>query len=316
MKVFVQGSTGVLGRRLVRDFVALGHQVTGLTRSDEGDATVRSAGGLPVRGDPFDSAAMATAAQGCEVVIRAATAIPRSVRSRPSDFEETNQLRREGTKALLAASSRIGAKVFVQESIVWASRPADGSPYDESAPIGDDPINAAVAEAEHLAHAMAADGSLVATTLRFGNFYSPDTWHTRQMGERLANRKMPVIGTGASTLALIHSDDAASATVAAVLRPRSGVFHVVDDEPAPVRDFLSTFAAKIGARPPGHTSAALARLGVGRYTAEFFTIPMRTSSGPFREAFGWAPKYSTYRQGLDQIVSEWRKEGYLVGKVD
>ena len=316
MKVFIQGSTGVLGRRLVRDFTALGHAVVGLTRSDVGDATVRGAGGTPVRGDPFDSAAMSKAAEGCEVVIRAATAIPRSARIRPADFEETNALRTEGTKALLAAASRVGAKVFLQESIVWASRPADGSPYDESAPVADDPINAAVAEAEHLAKAMAADGSLVTTTLRFGNFYSPDAWHTRYMGERLAERKMPVIGTGASTLAIIHSDDAASAVVSAALRPRSGIFHVVDNEPAPVRDFLSTFAAKIGARPPGHMSAALARLGAGRFTAEFFTIPMRTTSAPFREAFGWAPKYPTYREGLDQVASEWRKEGFLVGQAD
>ncbi len=300
----------------MRDFAALGHAVVGLTRSDEGDLTVRGAGGTPARGDAFDSAAMAKAAEGCEVIIRAATAIPRSARTRPADFEETNALRVDGTKALLAAASRIGAKVFLQEGIVWASRPADGSPYDESAPIADDPVNAAMAEAEHLAKAMAADGSLIATTLRFGNFYSPDTWHTRYMGERLANRKMPVIGTGASTLAVIHSDDAAAATVSAALHPRSGVFHVVDNEPAPVRDFLSTFAAKIGAPPPGHISAALARLGVGRYTTEFFTIPMRTSNGPFREAFGWAPKFPTYREGLDQIASEWRKEGFLVGKAE
>lgn len=312
MKVFIQGSTGVLGRRLVRDFHAEGHEVVGLVRSGEGEKAVRSLGGSPSRADVFDAAALTKAAEGCDVVIRAATAIPKSGRVSAAAFRATAELRTEGTKALLAAAVRSGARTFLQESIVWVARPRDGSPFNEDSPVLPDAITAPVIEAEHLARSVGGDGKITATTLRLGNVYAPDAWHTRFMGERLSRHKLPIIGRGDSTLSLIHADDASRAFLAAALRPRSGTFHVVDDEPAATGEFLPALAAKLGARAPTHIPPWLARLAAGRYVAEFFTVPMRTSNRRFRGAFAWAPTYPTYREGLDQVVAEWRKEGYLM----
>lgn len=313
MKVFIQGSTGVLGRRLVRDFRAEGHEVVALVRSDAGEATVRSLGGAPVRADIYDAASLAKAAEGCEVVIRAATAIPKSARLKAGDFAQTGQLRTEGTKALLAAAVRVGAKTILQESIVWLARPRDGTAFDEDSPVRPDAITAPVVEAEHLASSVGGDGKMTTTTLRLGNFYAADAWHTRYMGERLSRNKLPIVGRGDSALALIHADDASLAFVAAALRPRAGVFHVVDDEPAATGEFLSAFAEKLGAPAPRHVPPWLARLAAGRSVTEFFTVPMRTSNRRFREAFGWSPQHPTYREGLDQVIAAWRKEGYLVG---
>lgn len=313
MKVFIQGSTGVLGRRLVRDFRADGHEVVALVRSEAGETTARSLGGAPVRADVYDAASLAKAAEGCDVVVRAATAIPKSGRVKAADFRETGELRTEGTKALLAAALRVGAKTFLQESIVWVARPRGGAAFDEDSPVQADAITAPVVEAEHLARSVGGDGKITTTTLRLGNFYAPDAWHTRYMGERLARRKLPIIGRGDSALALIHADDASLAFVAAASRPRSGLFHVVDNEPAATGEFLRAFAERLGAPSPRRAPPWLARLAAGRGVTEFFTIPMRTSNQRFREAFGWSPMYPTYREGLDQVIAQWRMEGYLVG---
>lgn len=311
MEVFIQGATGVLGRRLVGAFAAAGHEVVGLARSPQGESAVRAAGGTPARADVFDAASLAKAAAGAEVVVRAATAIPPTPRPRPRDFAMTARLRTEGTKALLAAAVRVGARVFLQESIVWVARPRDGAPFDESTPPALDAVNGPVAEAEHLAASLGAAGGFTATTLRLGNFFAADAWHTRFMGERVKLHKLPIIGRGDSTLAVIHADDAAAAFVAAASRPSSGLFHVVDDLPAPTGDLIAGLAQRLGARPPARVSPFLARLAAGRYATDFFTVPMRTSNARFKEAFGWEPRFPTYRETLDEIAGAWKREGFL-----
>jgi nucleoside-diphosphate-sugar epimerase len=313
MKVFIQGATGVLGRRLVRDFTAAGHEVVGLARDEKGKKAVRAAGGTPAKADAFDASSLAEAAKGAEVVVRAATAIPHSSRPKLAEFAATNKLRTEGAKALLSAAARTGAKVYLQESIVWVARPPDGSPFSEDSPPQESPINASVIEAENLAKAMGEDGKLVTTTLRLGNFFAPDAWHTRFIGEQLAKHKLPIIGRGDGALAIIHVDDASAAFVKAAQTPRSGIYHVVDEAPAPTGEMLRAFASKLGASEPSHVAPWLARLAAGKDTVEFFTIPMRTTNARMKRAFGWAPKFPTYKETLDDIKAAWKEEGFLTG---
>lgn len=313
MKVFIQGATGVLGRRLVGAFAADGHEVVGLARDEKGAAAVTAAGGVPARADVFDAASLAAAAAGAEVVVRAATAIPATMRPTPRAFAENSKLRVEGTKALLAAASRVGAKVFLQESIVWVARPPDGAPFDENSPLHPDAISASMAEAEALARSMGADGKMVTTSLRMGNFYAAEAWHTRLFGERVKAHKLPIVGPGTAEFATVHADDAASAFLAAAHSPHAGTYHVMDDKAAPIGDILNELARLLHAAPPGHVPKWLARLAAGKYTAEFFTVPMRTSNARFKETFGWKPQYSTYRETLAQITEAWRGEGFLAG---
>jgi len=313
VKVLIQGATGVLGRRIVRTFSSRGHEVVGISRSEEGDGAVRKAGGNPARADVFDAKALTQAAKGCSVVIRAATNIPNKLRLKPANFATNDRLRKEGTRALLAAARNVGAKAFLQESIVWVAQPPTGAPFDEKSPVISGPLMESTVAAEAMAIEAESEGQMAATTLRFGNFYAHDAFHTRFMGERLVHHKLPVIGSGLAEVSLTHADDAADAFLAAAEKPRSGIFHVVDDEPVPWKPFLAGFAQLLGSPEPRHVSPWMARLAVGKYTTKFFTLPMRTSNAKFKAAFGWTPRFPTFREGLVDIISKWDGENFLPG---
>jgi nucleoside-diphosphate-sugar epimerase len=309
VRVFVQGATGVLGRRLVRDFSAAGHEVVGLARNARGEAAVRAAGGTPAKADVFDAASLASAAAGANTVVRAATHIPAKARVGPRDFAENARLRTEGTKALLAAAVRVGASTYLQEGIVWVASPPDGSAFDEDAPPQANAVTESMIEAEELAGMLAAEGKITATTLRLGNLYAPEAWHTRAFAERLRARRLPVVGDGEAPFAVLHADDASAAFVAAAASPRSGIYHVMDDAAVPIGDLLREFARLLGAPAPGRVPKWLARLAAGRFTADFLTTPMRTTNARFKQAFRWQPRYPTYRETLASIVAQWQAEG-------
>jgi len=174
MNIFVAGATGVLGRRLVKQFSERGHQVTGLARSRAGERIVEGLGGTPRFADLFDSAALVHAAEGAEVVIHAATAIPVKARTRASDWEANDRIRGEGTEALVDCAGRVGAKQFIFQSIVWVARPADDSEFDEDSPADPDPLIRSALDGERIAQEASARGGFAGCVLRCGWFYSSD----------------------------------------------------------------------------------------------------------------------------------------------
>jgi len=315
VKVFVAGATGVLGRRLVRRLTERGHQVVGLVRDEAGEAAVRAAGGEPRRADLFDVDSIARAAEGTDVVIRAATKIPTKLRSSRGHWAENDRIRIEGTRSLTEATTRIGAKAYLQESIVWAVRNPDGSPFDEDAPPAPDPILASALEAEAIARDAGSRHGFAAATLRCGGFYAADGWHTRVMGEALVRGRPAMIRGASATWSFIHADDVAGAFVAVAEAPRSGVWHVVDDQPVALAEFLGGLANLLGAPVPKQMPAWLARLALGRYTSELLRTSFVTSNARFRREFGWRPQYPTFEQGLDDVVATWRAEGFPRRKV-
>jgi nucleoside-diphosphate-sugar epimerase len=127
------------------------------------------------------------------------------------------------------------------------------------------------------------------------------------IADALRKRRMPIIGSGEAMWAMIHSDDAASAYVAAAEKPRSGVWHITDNELVPVRSFLKEFAARLGAPAPRRVPVWLARWLAGEQAVEYFTRSTRTTNARFRSEFGWTPRYPTYREGLDQIAAAWKE---------
>ena len=141
MKVFIAGASGVLGRRLVRQFVARGHSVIGQVRSAKAESAVREAGGEPRHADLFDAESLARAAEGCDTVIHAATAIPTKQKTTPADWAMNDHIRRKGTRCLTEAAAKIGAKTYIQQSVVWVARPKDGSAFDEDSPVVPDPLD-------------------------------------------------------------------------------------------------------------------------------------------------------------------------------
>lgn len=306
MRVFIAGATGVLGRRLVRMLAERGHDIVALSRHEAGDQLVRQAGGRPVRGDIFDTEALARIGDGADVVVHAATAIPLRRRTRASDWRENDRIRRQGTAALAGAAAAIGASLYLQQSIVWLARPDDGSFFDEEFPPNPDATTRSALDGEEIAMETGERGGFRVAVLRCGMFYAADAAHTRAMARGLRGRRLPIPGRGAAQWSMIHADDAAAAFLAAMETAHSGLWHIVDDRPVPVADFLTIFAAELHAPAPFHIPIWLTRLIAGGNTTRMLTTSTLTASARFRRDTGWAPRYPTVREGLKQVAGEIR----------
>lgn len=318
MKVFVAGSTGVLGRRLIHQLSARGHEAVGLVRSRAGEQLVASLGGQPRYADLFDTQALIHAAEGADVVIHAATAIPTMARPKPADWAMNDRIRREGTQALADCVAAIGAKQFLFQSIAWIARPKDDAPFDESSPVNPDPNTQSAVDGERISQQVAGEHGFACGILRCGWFYGADSAHMQLFARELKRRRLPIMGRGDAIWRLLHVDDAASAFVAtAETGPTdrnagkwpSGLWHVVDDQAVTSRDFLLEFAHRLGAPRPMRIPLWLARLLAGRESVEFLTRSTRTECLTFRELTGWRPKFPTYREGLAQMVAELLQSG-------
>jgi 2-alkyl-3-oxoalkanoate reductase len=308
MKVFIAGASGVLGRRLVRQLVARGHSVIGQVRSAKAESTVRESGGEPRHADLFDADSLARAAEGCDTVIHAATAIPTKQKTTPADWAMNDRIRRKGTRCLTEAAAKIGAKTYLHQSIAWVARPKNDSPFDEDSPTVPEPTIQSAIDAEAIAREAESAEGFTVSILRAGFFYDSESARTRMIADALRKRQIPIIGSGEAVWAMIHSDDAASAYVVAAEKPRSGVWHIVDNELVQVRTFLKEFASLLGAPAPRRVPVWLARWLASEQAIAYFTKSTRTTNARFRQDFGWTPRYPSYREGLDEILTSWNAE--------
>ena len=310
MRVFVAGASGAIGRPLVAKLVAAGHEVTGMTRSEERAEQVRAAGARSVVGDVFDldalHAAMREAAP--EAVVHELTSLPDRLDFRKEGvYEPTNRVRTEGTRNLLDAAGAAGARRFVSQSIAFAYRP-DGARVKseddllmESAPGGFGRGMEALREMEGMV--LGAEG-LDALVLRYGFFYGPGTYYADD-GSTTADvrrRRMPVVVKGTGLFSFIHVDDAADATVAAVERGAPGVYNVTDDEPAPMSEWLPALAEAAGARRPLRVPIWLARF-VGGREVPLFALELRGASNEkAKRELGWRPAHPSWRTGFAESL--------------
>ena len=314
MEILVAGANGVLGQRICRQLLERGHAVIGMVRTAESEQMLRSFGAEARLADLLDADAVLRAASGAEVVIHAATSIPKKIRPRRRDWEMNDRIRTEGTRALMNAAIKVGARAFLMQSIVWIAQPKDGSAFDEDSSIHSDSIMRSMVEGESIVREDGKDNGLNVSILRCGTFYSADSYHTRLFGESLRKRRMAIVDGGKAIWSLLHVEDAAGAFVAATEAGRSGLWHVIDDYPVSTGEFFSYLAEKLGTRPPRHLPRWLFSLLLGRYSADFFGISMETSNSRFKKDFSWNPRFPTYREGLDEVVKAWQSEGYLSGK--
>jgi nucleoside-diphosphate-sugar epimerase len=306
MRVFVAGATGAIGRPLLPRLIAAGHEVTGMTRSEEKAAAVRDAGARPVVCDVFDveglRAAMSAAAP--EVVIHQLTALPDRFDFRDKDlYTATNRLRGEGTRILLEAAAAAGARRMVAQSIAFIYAPRDGWVKREDDPTlepGDTGFAEAVETTLAMEQAVTGSSDLEGLVLRYGFFYGPNTAYgeTGYTVEDVRKRRFPVVGAGTGTFSFIHVDDAADATVAAIERGAPGVYNVTDDEPAAMRDWLPIFAEAFGAKKPLRVPAWIARLGAGKTAADFATSLRGASNEKAKRELGWQPRWASWREGF------------------
>ncbi|MGH2969797.1 MAG: NAD-dependent epimerase/dehydratase family protein [Solirubrobacteraceae bacterium] len=317
MKVFVAGATGVLGRALVPQLVARGHEVVGMTRSASKQDLVRSLGARPVVADALDPDAVAQAVASAEpeVIVHQLTALsgPISVRDarhpdRSSMTKMTNRLRTEATDHLLAAGRAVGARRFVAQSFgAFRFARAGGPVQTEADPLDPDspaPPRTAQAAILYLEQAVTTIEWGEGLALRYGGFYGPGTAISvapdAQMAAPIRKRRFPIVGDGGGICSFIHIEDAAAATAVTVERGRPGVYNVVDDDPAPVREWLPVLASALDAKPPRHVPRWLARLAAGEVATVMMTEARGASNEKAKRELGWKPRYASWRQGFAQ----------------
>jgi nucleoside-diphosphate-sugar epimerase len=309
MKVFVAGATGALGQRLVPELVARGHEVIGMTQTPSKQDLLRVLGARPVVADALDADAVARAVAEAEpdVIVHQLTAL-KGIDFRHIDrsFALTNRLRTEGTDHLLAAGRAIGVRRVVAQSYAgWPFARTDGAVKSEEDALDPDPpdaLRATLDAIRHVERAVTAIDWGEGVVLRYGGFYGPGTNLSSdpraEMAEVVRKRKFPLVGDGAGIWSFIHIDDAAAATVAAVEHGATGIYQVVDDEPAPVSDWLPTLAKTLGAKPPRHLPRWLGRLAAGEAATVMMTEVRGASNAKAKRELDWAPVYSSWRTGF------------------
>jgi 2-alkyl-3-oxoalkanoate reductase len=316
MKVFVAGATGALGKQLVPMLVAEGHEVTGMTRTAAKQDLVRELGARPVVADALDpeAVAQAIAAGEPEVVIHELTAIDASSFRRSVDkmFAQTNRLRTQGTAHLLAAARAVGARRFIAQSFAgWPFERSGGTIKAEEEPLEQNPpktISETLTAIKYVERVVTEADGIEGLALRYGGFYGPGTSLAvdpdGEQIEMIRKRRWPIVGNGAGILSLVHIQDAAAATVAALDHGEAGVYNVVDDEPAPMSVVIPEIAKVIGAEPPRRIPRWLGRLIAGEGMTMMMTEVRGASNAKAKRDLGWVLRYPSWRLGIREGLGQ------------
>ncbi|MEU7835601.1 MULTISPECIES: NAD(P)-dependent oxidoreductase [unclassified Nonomuraea] len=303
MRVFVAGGAGVLGRRLVPQLVARGHEVTATTTSTAKRGLLERLGAEAVVMAGLDAMSVgeAVAQARPDVIVHQMTAISGKPDIKHFDrwFATTNRLRTEGTDHLLAAAEATGVSHFVAQSYgSWNGIREGGWVKTEEEPLDPTSTGKGAAAIRHLEDVVVKAGGAV---LRYGAFYGPGA--TDDQVELVRKRQYPVVGNGAGHSSWVHLDDAASATLLAVERKVKGVFNIVDDEPAPAREWLPYLAACAGAKPPMRVPVWLARPLAGSTAVAMMTQGRGFSNAKAKRELGWRLRYPSWRQGFKEELA-------------
>src|SRR6266516_2229435 len=305
MRVLVVGASGAIGARLVPQLRQRGYEVIGSSRSSGKAGGLRALGAEPIVLDALDAKAAreTVAAARPDAIVYQATALAdvRLSRNLDRSFAPTNRLRTEGVDALLAAARAAGVRRFVAQSFASYRYAREGGPVKaEDDPLDPNPpatareTNAAM---RYLDQAVTDAGGIA---LRYGGFYG--TSNDGLVGP-VRKRQFPIVGDGGGVSSFIHLDDAAAATVLALEHDGAGIYNIVDDEPAPTRDWLPVLAKALGAKPPRHVPRWLARLFMGEGLV-MMTESRGASNAKAKRELGWTLRYPSWRQGFAAAYSQ------------
>jgi len=300
MRVFVAGASGAIGTRLVPLLIERGHEVIGTHRSAGSAGRVHALGAEPVALDLLDPRAVRTAVleTGPDAIVHEATALADVGFSRRLDrsFAQTNRLRREGTDALLAAAREAGVNRFVAQSFASMRYAREGRPVkSEDDPLDPTPVagmRETAAAMRYLEQAVTDAGGIA---LRYGGFYGASN---DGLVEPVRRRQFPIVGAGGGVFSFVHLDDAAAATVLALDHDGPAIYNIVDDEPAPVREWLPVLADALGAKPPRRFPVWLARLFAGEAGVMLGTEGRGASNAKAKRELGWTLRYPSWRHGF------------------
>ena len=301
MRVFVAGASGAIGRPLITELIRQGHSVTGMTHSEAGARNLLALGAAVADVDAFDAAAVEQALRQsrAEVVIDELTSLPRDPAQMAAAAAGDRRLRLEGGGNLLRSARAVGVRRYLQQSSGFFLQAGSGL-ADESEGLAVDASPGVAAAAQtytELEVRVLATGDKDATdsmegvALRYGFFYGPGTWYNPDgaCADRVRRQEIPIIGQGEGVWSWIHIEDAASATVAALTSP-PGIYHIVDDAPAPVSLWLPQFARVVGAPPPPRLSEEEATRVAGADAVYYGTKLRGASNGKAKKILGFKPR--------------------------
>jgi nucleoside-diphosphate-sugar epimerase len=306
MRVFLAGGSGVIGRRLIPQLVAGGHQVAATTRAAAKAAMLQSLGATPVVVDALDAPALSTAVIEFQpdALMNQLTDLPQQYNPRKLGpfYERTSRLRVEATRTLLAAAADVGARRFVYQSLAFMYEATGPMVVAEDAPLAMDapePFGSTVratAEGERLA---LSAGGITGVVLRYGQLYGLGTYfdHDGDFARQARRRMLPIVGSGAGVFSFLHVDDAATAAVVALTRG-AGVYNIVDDDPVAVRDWIPAFCRDVRAPAPMHVPGLVVELMAGRFAAATMQEGRGASNAKAKRELGWTPRHPTWRDGF------------------
>jgi nucleoside-diphosphate-sugar epimerase len=306
VRVFVAGGTGVIGRRLVPQLLARGHQVTATTTSPAKLGLLAQLGADGAVMDGLDAASVgaAVAAARPDAIVNEMTGLSETHAGQPNlrkpdhFFSPTIRLRSEGTDHLLAAAEASGVSHIVAQSFAAFNGGRQGGwVKTEEDPLDPGPAGArkgaeAISDLENVT--VRAGGA----ALRYGSLYGPGAIDDQV--KLLRKRMFPLVGGGTGYMSWVHLDDAASATVLALEQKATGVFNIVDDEPAPASQWLPYLAACAGAKRPMRLPKGLARLLAGEMVVGMMTEGRGFSNAKAKRELGWELRYPSWRQGFKE----------------
>lgn len=312
MRIFVAGASGVIGRALVPLLLQAGHAVITMTRSHATREQLQQQGVTSFVCDIYDEEQLQEVfwEASADAVINQLTSIPANMHPRrvAHDMAATDRLRTEGTKLLLETAALFKIRRFVSQSIAFMHDPGAGVPASESVPLylhSPRAFRATVQAVAECEHATLNTPGIDGTVLRYGYFYGPGTIYARHgsFAAGVQNRAIPVLGKGSGVFSFIHVADAAAATLAALEADATGTYNIVDDDPAPVCEWLPYYASVLGAPPPRKVPALLGRLVGGPYGAYMMLRQCGASNGKARATLGWHPRFSSWRDGFASTLT-------------
>jgi len=307
MKVFVAGATGAIGRQLIPRLVADGHEVTGMTRSESKRSLVEEMGATAAVADALDAeqVAVAVAEAEPEAIVHQLTALTGvNPRKMEQSFVVTNRLRTEGTDHLLSAGRAAGVRRFVAQSFAgWPFARIGGPIKTEEDPLDTDPpkqIRTTMEAIRYLERAVTEAEWTEGVVLRYGGFYGPGTSLAPggEQIEPIRKRRFPIVGNGQGIWSLIHIADAAEATVVALERGAPGLYNIVDDDPAQVREVLTVLSDELGVGKPRRIPRWIGRLFGGEGAVAMMTEVRGASNEKAKRELGWKPAHPTWRGTL------------------
>jgi 2-alkyl-3-oxoalkanoate reductase len=311
MKVLVSGASGAIGRFLIPQLVAAGHEVVGTTRRQDRADALSALGARGVLLDALDREAVRRVVldEAPEAIVDELTSLPKdfNLRDQHAMYDANDEIRSKGTPALHDAAREAGVRRFVMQSIAFLYAPEGDWVKSEDAAMWLDAPGTFSRSIHVLAaneRRITADPDVAGVVLRYGWFYGPGTYYAPDgsIAAQIRKRQLPIVGRGDGMSSFIHLRDAASATVAALERG-SGLYNIVDDEPAPARDWMPVFAQAIGAKKPRRIPAWVARLVAGR-AAGMATILRGASNAKAKAELAWQPTLPSWREGFATALDE------------